>query len=69
MRGRAVDALLAPVGTHRPQHVDASLLRRVGDDETIAAAITGEMARKRAGHGIDDESFVQPDRPMSAIGG
>ena len=27
------------------------------------------MAGKRAGHGIDDESFLQPDRPMSAIGG
>ncbi|BDZ58134.1 MULTISPECIES: GTP 3',8-cyclase MoaA [Barrientosiimonas] len=46
-----------------------ALLRGGADDETIAAAITGEMARKRAGHGIDDESFVQPDRPMSAIGG
>ena len=46
-----------------------ALLRGGADDETIATAITGEMARKRAGHGIDDESFVQPDRPMSAIGG
>jgi cyclic pyranopterin phosphate synthase len=24
---------------------------------------------KRAGHGIDDVSFLQPTRPMSAIGG
>ena len=24
---------------------------------------------KQAGHGIDDPSFLQPDRPMSAIGG
>ena len=24
---------------------------------------------KQAGHGIDDQSFLQPDRPMSAIGG
>jgi cyclic pyranopterin phosphate synthase len=29
----------------------------------------GEMAAKKAGHGIDDPTFVQPDRPMSAIGG
>jgi cyclic pyranopterin phosphate synthase len=29
------------------------------------AAVTG----KQAGHGIDDPSFLQPDRPMSAIGG
>ncbi|WP_018156061.1 GTP 3',8-cyclase MoaA [Demetria terragena] len=46
-----------------------ALLRGGASDEDIAAAITGEMARKRAGHGIDDLSFVQPDRPMSAIGG
>ena len=29
----------------------------------------GEMWRKRRGHGIGDPGFVQPDRPMSAIGG
>ena len=42
-----------------------------------AAAVTAELTRrfggtvesKLAGHGIDDPSFVQPDRPMSAIGG
>jgi cyclic pyranopterin phosphate synthase len=27
------------------------------------------MAGKLAGHGIDDPGFLQPDRPMSAIGG
>jgi len=27
------------------------------------------MAGKQPGHGIDDPSFLQPDRPMSAIGG
>jgi GTP 3',8-cyclase len=27
------------------------------------------MSTKRAGHGIDDPLFLQPDRPMSAIGG
>jgi cyclic pyranopterin phosphate synthase len=27
------------------------------------------MRGKRAGHGIDDPTFLQPDRPMSAIGG
>ena len=27
------------------------------------------MLGKRAGHGIDDPTFLQPDRPMSAIGG
>jgi cyclic pyranopterin phosphate synthase len=27
------------------------------------------LLAKRAGHGIDDEGFLQPTRPMSAIGG
>jgi len=27
------------------------------------------MWGKKAGAGLDDPSFVQPDRPMSAIGG
>jgi cyclic pyranopterin phosphate synthase len=27
------------------------------------------MWGKRAGHGIDDPTFLQPARPMSAIGG
>jgi cyclic pyranopterin phosphate synthase len=27
------------------------------------------MRGKRAGHGIDDPTFLQPARPMSAIGG
>jgi GTP 3',8-cyclase len=27
------------------------------------------VSGKQAGHGIDDPSFLQPDRPMSAIGG
>jgi len=27
------------------------------------------MWAKAAGHGINDPDFVQPDRPMSAIGG
>jgi cyclic pyranopterin phosphate synthase len=27
------------------------------------------MWGKAAGHGIDDPGFLQPDRPMSSIGG
>ncbi|MFC5380934.1 GTP 3',8-cyclase MoaA [Aquipuribacter nitratireducens] len=45
------------------------LLRGGADDETLAEAWRGDMWAKRAGHGIDDPSFVRPDRPMSAIGG
>ena len=44
-------------------------LRSGASDEEIADLIIAEMAAKRAGHGIDGPGFVQPDRPMSAIGG
>jgi cyclic pyranopterin phosphate synthase len=39
-----------------------------GDDE-LAERWLAAMLTKRAGHGIDDPSFLQPARPMSAIGG
>ena len=43
---------------------------RVGDtDEELADLWVAAVAGKRPGHGIDDPSFLQPDRPMSAIGG
>lgn len=38
-------------------------------DWAIAAALTREVALKAAGHHITDAGFVQPTRPMSAIGG
>jgi cyclic pyranopterin phosphate synthase len=44
-------------------------LREGATDEELADLMIGEMAAKKAGHGIDDPTFVQPDRPMSAIGG
>jgi len=45
------------------------MLRDGADDETLASAWRTAMWAKRAGHGIDEESFLRPDRPMSAIGG
>ncbi|MFI7589934.1 GTP 3',8-cyclase MoaA [Spongisporangium articulatum] len=45
------------------------LLRSGADDEAVAEAWRAGMWTKEAGHGIDDPSFLQPDRPMSAIGG
>ena len=39
-----------------------------GDAELADRWITA-VAGKQAGHGIDDPTFLQPDRPMSAIGG
>ena len=44
-------------------------LRGGATDEEIAERWVVAMRGKRAGHGIDDPSFLQPDRPMSAIGG
>jgi len=45
------------------------LLRSGATDAEIAAAWQAATYGKRAGHGIDDPSFLQPVRPMSAIGG
>lgn len=46
-----------------------TLVRAGADDEALAAAFTSCLAGKRAGHDIDDPAFLQPERPMSAIGG
>jgi cyclic pyranopterin phosphate synthase len=45
------------------------LLRAGRADQEIAEAWQAAMRGKRAGHGIDDPAFLQPARPMSAIGG
>jgi cyclic pyranopterin phosphate synthase len=45
------------------------LLRSGADDAAVEAAWRGAMWSKPAGHGINDPDFVQPARPMSAIGG
>ena len=44
-------------------------LRAGASDEDLAERWVVAMRGKRAGHGIDDPTFLQPDRPMSAIGG
>jgi GTP 3',8-cyclase len=44
-------------------------LRTGADDAEIADRWRAAMLTKRPGHGIDDTSFLQPSRPMSAIGG
>jgi len=44
-------------------------LREGADDDEIARRWVAAVAGKRAGHGIDDPTFLQPTRPMSAIGG
>ena len=44
-------------------------LRAGATDDEIAERWRAAMWGKRPGHGIDDPSFLQPSRPMSAIGG
>ncbi|MFE9651487.1 GTP 3',8-cyclase MoaA [Micromonospora sp. NPDC006431] len=44
-------------------------LRAGVDDAELARRWRTAMWGKRAGHGIDDPAFLQPARPMSAIGG
>ncbi|WP_410539075.1 GTP 3',8-cyclase MoaA [Streptomyces sp. KL2] len=44
-------------------------LRAGADDTEIARLWKAAMWGKKAGSGLDDPSFLQPDRPMSAIGG
>jgi cyclic pyranopterin phosphate synthase len=44
-------------------------LRSGASDHVIADRWRVAMSTKRPGHGIDDHSFLQPVRPMSAIGG
>jgi cyclic pyranopterin phosphate synthase len=45
------------------------LMRTGADDDAVEAAWRAAMWAKPAGHGINDPAFVQPARPMSAIGG
>jgi GTP 3',8-cyclase len=44
-------------------------LREGASDQDLAAQWARAVAAKLPGHGINDPSFLQPDRPMSAIGG
>lgn len=44
-------------------------LRSGAEDEEIATIWRAAQWGKKAGHGMDREDFVQPERPMSAIGG
>ena len=44
-------------------------MRSGAPDDDLAARWVRAVAGKLPGHGIDDPGFLQPDRPMSAIGG
>ena len=47
----------------------ADALRAGAPDEEWPSGGGAAMAAKLPGHGIDDPGFLQPARPMSAIGG
>ncbi|WP_098700761.1 GTP 3',8-cyclase MoaA [Nocardia farcinica] len=52
------------------QEFDVRQAMRAGaDDAEIAAIWRGAMWQKWAGHGIESENFVPPERTMGAIGG
>jgi cyclic pyranopterin phosphate synthase len=44
-------------------------MRAGASDHELAERWVSAMAAKKAGHGIDDPTFLQSQRPMSAIGG
>jgi cyclic pyranopterin phosphate synthase len=44
-------------------------LRAGACDDELAERLRAAVAGKKKGHGIGEPGFVQPDRPMSAIGG
>jgi cyclic pyranopterin phosphate synthase len=44
-------------------------MRAGADDDELARLMLVSVRGKKPGHGIDDPMFLQPDRPMSAIGG
>ena len=44
-------------------------IRSGASDEDLAARMRAALLAKRPGHGIDEPGFLQPTRPMSAIGG
>ena len=46
-----------------------SAMRAGADDDELVRRWQAAMWGKLPGHGIDDPSFLQPSRPMSAIGG
>jgi cyclic pyranopterin phosphate synthase len=46
-----------------------TVMRSGATDDELAQVMATCIAKKAAGHGIDDPGFLQPQRPMSAIGG
>ena len=67
--GSPPTARSAPACSPREETDLRAALRSDAPDEEIARIWKLAMWGKKAGSGLDDPSFLQPDRPMSAIGG
>ena len=70
----AADASAIGIGPGQALRIGSSAPERPAPtptdvDTAIADAYRRCLAGKKAGHDIDDPAFLQPDRPMSAIGG
>lgn len=64
--GQVLNCLFA----HEEDDLRAILRSGLADiDAEIARVLFGSVAKKKAGHGIGEPGFEQPERPMSAIGG
>jgi cyclic pyranopterin phosphate synthase len=46
-----------------------AILRGGGSDEDLARLVRSSVAAKRAGHGINSDEFIKPERAMYQIGG
>lgn len=53
----------------REEHDLRSLLRADAGDDAILQRMLESVQAKKAGHGIDNPDFIQPQRSMHAIGG
>lgn len=62
--GQVRNCLFAPAETDL-----RAALRSGASDDQLAELWRTAVAAKRPGHGINDPGFLQPARPMSAIGG
>jgi cyclic pyranopterin phosphate synthase len=51
------------------EYAVTELLRASADDTQLANVFHACVAGKRAGHGVNELGFLQPTRPMNAIGG
>ena len=65
-----VDVQTASGGRFGAEEWDArAILRSGGTDGQLAALVRASIGAKRAGHGINSEAFLKPQRAMYQIGG